>query len=166
MEERKILLRWIFLLMICFGLISSTAVYAGEKIDLLLKQGIELSNEGNYKTAVRKFKKILEIDPKNWEAHLNLGLIYFSMQKYDSALNELNYTIELSSTNATAYYSLGLLYEGKGLSEEKSLEKARKCNRKALDMWRKVLWYEQDKKKKKIARKHIERLEKISGKEK
>lgn len=67
--------------------------------------------KGDYAKAEAVYKKILEIDPKNSEAHIWLGWIYRNKGLYALAHEALAKALELDPWNAQVYVETGWLYQ-------------------------------------------------------
>lgn len=59
-------------------------------------RGIYLSTVGKYAQAAEDFKVVVEQQPKNGNAHYNLGLAYFELKQYDRARAEAKAARELN----------------------------------------------------------------------
>jgi tetratricopeptide (TPR) repeat protein len=63
------------------------------------------------KEAEDEFRKAIKINPKNIEAHKNLGNSLMNLKKYGEAEDEFIEVLSINPEDAGAYYSLGILYE-------------------------------------------------------
>ncbi|MDX1411995.1 MAG: tetratricopeptide repeat protein, partial [Nitrospirales bacterium] len=61
--------------------------------------------------AEQQFKEVIRLNPKDAEAHLNLGVIYANMNRLDDAEQAYQRAISLNPNLADAYYNLGVFYE-------------------------------------------------------
>jgi len=100
-------------------------------IDVLFSYGGYLNDEFvvEYEKAVDIFKKILEIEPKNYKALYNLGIAYFNLGQIENALKAYNNAITIKTDYKHCYYNIGLIYETK-----ENLKKALMYYEKALDI--------------------------------
>ncbi|HOC52569.1 MAG TPA: tetratricopeptide repeat protein [Caldisericia bacterium] len=57
-----------------------------------------------------KYKKAIELNPKDAEAHNNLGVLYYNQNKFKEAEYEYKKAIELNPNHAGAHNNLGGLY--------------------------------------------------------
>jgi len=98
-------------------------------IDVLFSYGGYLNDEFvvEYEKAVEIFKKILEIEPKNYKVLYNLGIAYFNLGQIENALKAYNNAITIKPDYKLCYYNIGLIYETK-----ENLNKALKYYEKAL----------------------------------
>lgn len=79
--------------------------------------------------AIRDYTSILQLNPKNKNAHFNLGYIHYTLLKvYDQAIKHYDDAIAADAGYAEAYYNRGLCYETLGniqaaqLDYEKALQ--------------------------------------------
>ena len=60
----------------------------GGRMEKLLEKGIKAYNHGNYKKALRKYKKARALDTNDWRPSYHLSICLFVMEKYEDALVE------------------------------------------------------------------------------
>jgi len=89
------------------------------------KRGMELYEQGNYVKAKLEFKNVLQIDPKDAEAHFMFGQIMGKEQDWRKAYALFLRAVELNPNHAGAQIHLGRLYAMSG-APEKALEAADK----------------------------------------
>jgi Flp pilus assembly protein TadD len=72
----------------------------------------------------------MELDAKDDEPHLHLGMIWLSQQRYEMAQNEFDAALRLNPNNYLAHGNLGLLHMGRGelAAAESHLRAALKLN--------------------------------------
>jgi len=78
-----------------------------------LEQAKAYFEKGQYREAVIEFKNVVQLDPKDAEAHYRLALTQLKlggMANLQGAFAELNRTVELDKTNRDAQLKLGELY--------------------------------------------------------
>src|SRR5437667_7532865 len=87
------------------------------------RQGAEIASEaqaalrqGNYSAAIRGFETLVKIAPAVAESHANLGLAYYSTNRFSEAAAQFQEALRLKPTLSNASYFRGL-----------SLAKAGKC---------------------------------------
>ena len=100
-------------------------------INLLFELGSQQNDElvANYDDAVLIFKRITEIEPKNYRAHYNLGIAFQNLNQFDKALNAFQTAITIKPDYYFCYYNMGLVFE-----EKKDLIKAIEYYEKALNI--------------------------------
>ncbi|MDH4264423.1 MAG: tetratricopeptide repeat protein [Deltaproteobacteria bacterium] len=65
--------------------------------------------------AIAKFKKVLDIEPKNYHARAMIGkILSFDKAKLDEAIVELQKSLEMSPDYTEAHFDLGRIYALKG----------------------------------------------------
>jgi tetratricopeptide (TPR) repeat protein len=73
--------------------------------------------------AEKAFKKVLELDPKHYQAMTGLGRLYsFDKNKLDQAEKLLQEALEESPDNLEAHFSLGMVYIMQGEQKKASRE--------------------------------------------
>ncbi len=77
-----------------------------------------------------KYKKAIELNPKDAEAHNNLGILYYNQNKFIEAEYEIKKAIRLDSNDAGAHNNLGALYynQNKFIEAEYEYKKAIELN--------------------------------------
>jgi len=68
----------------------------------------EARQAGQNDVAVKEFQEILRLDPKNAEAHANLGVIAYSQKDYSLAVNEFHAALDLRPAMWNAQAFLGM----------------------------------------------------------
>ncbi|MFX1488618.1 MAG: tetratricopeptide repeat protein, partial [Promethearchaeota archaeon] len=100
-------------------------------IDTLLNYGGYLNDEYvlKYKEAEKIFKRVIEIDPTNYRAHYNLGIVNYNLDDIEKAKQCYEEAIRIKPDYKHCLYNLGLAYE-----KEEDLMKALKYYEKALEI--------------------------------
>ncbi|MCF7858234.1 MAG: tetratricopeptide repeat protein [Candidatus Cloacimonetes bacterium] len=71
--------------------------------------------KGNYKAAIRQYKKAIHIYPEYYDAIGNLGITYMQLNRYDDAVKIFNHLIKKDIKNMhNNYYNLANIYKNKG----------------------------------------------------
>jgi len=86
-----------------------TEKYPREKL-AYFSLGIFFKNAGNYKGAIEKHKKVLELDPGFGLSHNDLGYIYIQMEDYQKAIEHFKEYLALNPGDANPYDSLAEVY--------------------------------------------------------
>ncbi len=91
-----------------------------DKIDLfnLIASARQDSLEGNAESAIEKFKKTVEQDPKIIDAHFMLGNEYYRKKSYEEALDSFKKALELKPDYDFAMINLANTYRKMGKTEE------------------------------------------------
>jgi len=106
---------------------QAKALYAQNEIDEALKllqskaeadrtaedwllTGNILQDKDKINEAVFMFKKSLEVNPKFYKAHYNLGYIYLIQDKPNMALSEFKQAVKYKDDFAYGYYNMGCAY--------------------------------------------------------
>lgn len=76
----------------------------------LMKQGVALGREKNFKKSIEKIAMAIELVPDNPELWYNLGLSYFNLSDYESAEKAWKKSIAFKSDHLDAHFNLGLIY--------------------------------------------------------
>ena len=87
----------------------------------LVKQGVELHNQGKYAEAIEKYKEALKADPENTQANYQIGFSLFSSGKGMEGVPFVEKAIKNSSTTtfaASGYDLLGSIYDQANLSDK------------------------------------------------
>lgn len=73
-------------------------------------RGNECVRAGDYSSAKQEFRKAIELNPDNANAHNGLGLVFYKLNLFDRALQEYENASALDSNNASAYNGMGNVY--------------------------------------------------------
>lgn len=69
-----------------------------------------LQDKDRLDEAVYMFKKAIDVDPKYYKAHYNLGYIYLTKEKPNMALAEFKQAVKYKDNFAYGYYNIGCAY--------------------------------------------------------
>src|SRR6185436_15374389 len=81
-----------------------------------------------YKKALEAYRKYLESNPDDAEAHYNLGQTYANLVQYSDAIREYRQATKLKTDDPDIYYDLGVAhtklaqYDAAAAAFQKSLE--------------------------------------------
>jgi tetratricopeptide (TPR) repeat protein len=74
------------------------------------EKGSYASESGNIDETIRCYRKTIEIDPVNAEAHSKLGSAYYRKEMFDEAVTEFKQAVALDPDNEGARISLRHAY--------------------------------------------------------
>ena len=57
--------------------------------------------------AISDFTKVIEADPKSYEAYYNRGFTKYTVEDYNGAINDFNLSIKIHSNNPRAFNDRG-----------------------------------------------------------
>ena len=57
-------------------------------------------------------------DPSNFNAHFNIGILYYRNNLFDEAIREFKKVIEINPDDSEAYYNLGNIFNKKKLYDD------------------------------------------------
>jgi tetratricopeptide (TPR) repeat protein len=116
MKRIKILL--LISIIACNGALAQN----NEDAKALVKQGVQLHDQGKYAEAIEKYNEALKIDPGNLYADFELGYTLFASGKVNDAIPFLEKVIASnSSLTAGAYDILGSIYDNSN-QKDKAIE--------------------------------------------
>jgi tetratricopeptide (TPR) repeat protein len=76
--------------------------------------GCAFADVGKYLGAQEAFEAALRANPENLDAHVNLGLMFFSQQKFDSSLKHLEHALDLDPSLHLLHLTAGHVRRMKG----------------------------------------------------
>lgn len=109
-----------FLLTLTLGLLFTVTLFGQEdRINELVKRGIELNDQGKYAEAVAKYNAALEIDINSEFATYELSYTYMTMGQYDNAVKYSKKVIKQNGSHLhEAYVVLGSSLDMLGKSKK------------------------------------------------
>lgn len=80
--------------------------------------------------AYQQYKQVLTLRPDSYQAHINIGNIFFLMQQYGASISQYKQALEIQPRSALAYYNMYIAQsEAFRLNEaDQSLARAREVN--------------------------------------
>jgi len=111
-------------LLFCIFLLGSAAQTPGsgtQEIQLHMQQAQAALQAKNLRTAAKEFGAVLVLDPRNVEAHINLGVIAFAQADYGNAAQHLRKALAVRPSIPQAKALLGICEKRLGDSSAKSL---------------------------------------------
>jgi len=95
----------------------------------LIKQGVQLNDQGKYAEAIAKYDEALKIDPENVQANYEMGFSLFVSGKGDEGIPYVEKTIKGATGNpsltAASYDLLGSIYD-QGHKSDQAIEAYKK----------------------------------------
>lgn len=98
--------------------LKRAAEISPESLQVYYIPGLIARTENRTDDAINYFKKILETDPNDVGANVNLGQIYIQQRKYQEAASVLTVAMNAEPYNGTAIYNLATALLRKGDREE------------------------------------------------
>lgn len=77
-------------------------------------EALALQHYGYYEEAEKKYKEILHWNENQADVLLNLGMLYYTTNRYQQALNMLLKSLEIEPSKAIQHYSIGLVLQKVG----------------------------------------------------
>jgi len=71
---------------------------------------VSYQKRGEKAKAMEEYRKVIEIDPLNVEAHNNLGVIYKDMGKLNQAVKEFQTVLSMNPRQEKAHNNLGIIF--------------------------------------------------------
>lgn len=75
-------------------------------------QAVAMLHAKQYDYAVKALHRVLELEPKMPEAHVNMGYALIGLEQYKAAVDFFDSATALKPMQVNAYYGLALAYEG------------------------------------------------------
>jgi tetratricopeptide (TPR) repeat protein len=83
-------------------------------VEELMNSGGSLLKNGAYTEAIGTFRKVLSMEPRNFEAQYNLAFAYMQAERYEKAIAEFKKALSLEPRNAECWANIGFAYERLG----------------------------------------------------
>ncbi len=83
-----------------------------------LQSGSDLSKKGDYESAIREFRQILERKPNDPYTLTSIGISYYFLKNYSDAISYLKASKEANPRMIDTYVYLGMSYEQQGKYKE------------------------------------------------
>jgi len=84
------------------------------EIDSRFRQGAAMLHAGEYAHAMTALHRVLELEPRIPEAHVNMGFALLGLERPTEALAFFQGAAELQPMQTNAYYGMALAYEALG----------------------------------------------------
>jgi Flp pilus assembly protein TadD len=92
-----------------FKLVTEDIFYQNQAA-ATINLGLAYFGKGDYPKALSVLRSVVANYPRDPRGRLNLGRVYFALDKFDLAVDEYKKAVELNKDYANAYYHLGLVY--------------------------------------------------------
>lgn len=100
---------------VCIEYFNNALRIKPESEEALYGRALFLQENGDYDRAIQDYTQILKLNPRNKNAHYNLGYLHYTYLKvYSQAIKHYDDAIAVDPNYAEAYYSRGLCYEAVG----------------------------------------------------
>jgi len=101
-------------------------VRKSRKLDPALRKALSYQEAEDYKAAIAIYRRVLQQNDTNQEAHFLLANLYTKLKRYEEAIVHYKRAIELAPDEPRFHYALGRLYEqyGDDTGDEKWYNKA------------------------------------------
>ncbi len=93
-------------------------VRSQQSVEDLMASGSGLLKNGSYTEAAGIFRKVVSMEPRNFEAQYNLAFAYLQSERYDKAVAEFNKALSLEPKNADCWANIGFAYERLGKTQK------------------------------------------------
>ncbi|MBN2106385.1 MAG: tetratricopeptide repeat protein [Deltaproteobacteria bacterium] len=96
--------------------------------DVLLSLGLLFKKEGGFSSSQKYYERILDKNPRNYKAAINLGNVHFAQNNWQAAIACYNQAVEMApSKTAAAHFNLSRIYQSKFMfnESEEALNKAK-----------------------------------------
>ena len=102
----------------------------GQMIQLLNNIGVSLARIGEHEKAIETYKKIIELNNKDYRAYYNMGISFYKLGRYEESIEAYKRAIELNPYDYKAYYNMGVSFHKLGRYEEaiEAYKKAKELN--------------------------------------
>jgi len=109
----------LFFIVVTCGYAHFSAIAQGSNTELI-KQGVELHNQGKYAEAIDKFSEALKSDPENEYANYEIAFSLYASKKPKDAIPHLQKVVKSSNTSlsVTAYSLLASIYDEDNQSQK------------------------------------------------
>lgn len=100
-----------------------------ETVKLYLKEGYAFRQDGKWKEALECYKKLIELEPENWEVHHYLGDALLNLKDYTAAIDAYQKVLSIQPSFTWSHYNLGVAWQNLG-----RWEKAIACYQKVSEL--------------------------------
>ena len=90
---------------------ANTQMEMGDCVDALFAAALKLHQANEFDAASALYQRILDIDPKHFDATHLTGLLAYQQKNYDLGILWMTKAIEMNPINAGPYSNMGILYK-------------------------------------------------------
>ena len=101
-----------------FSTLRNRRPIAAPKRSILLDGGKELYRRGKLPEAIREFRRVIRIKPREPDAHYMLAVALDGLENFDESIPEYRAAIELEPHHADAHHNLGVILADRDELEE------------------------------------------------
>ncbi len=113
----------------------------------LYQAAIELHQQGHLTGAEEKYHQFIQWDENNFDIWYNLGMLYYTTNRYSEAINALYKALEIDASKALVYYGIGMVLQKmeQNLEAIAAYEKAIEIDPNYIDAYNNLgnIWYRQ-----------------------
>lgn len=88
------------------------------KIKEWIDKGSNYFDKGKFNEAINVYKKALDLEPKNVDVLIKIGLSYRHLEEYETAIDYYDKVLEIEPDNKTALNNIGYVMEVRGEIED------------------------------------------------
>jgi tetratricopeptide (TPR) repeat protein len=97
-----------------FTIALAMPAFSEGSVEELMASGNALLKNGAYTEAIGTFRKVVSMEPRNFEAQYNLAFAYLQAERYDKSVAEFKRALSLDPKNAESWANIGFAYERLG----------------------------------------------------
>lgn len=121
---------FILVIVVFYFAADSAGLFEGKKdVNALITNANGLMDSGNYVDAIEEYKKVLEINPKNYDAKTDMGACLHTLGRNLEAKQVFEEVIKENPFHQIAMFNLGIVYSS--LNEH---DKAIECWNKTIEL--------------------------------
>src|ERR1700755_307305 len=79
-------------------------------VDQLFQNAVQAQQHGDLDTAIRDYQRVIELQPKFFDAEVNLAVALVHEGRFDEAIRHYRAALQLQPSNAAVRLNLGLAY--------------------------------------------------------
>jgi Flp pilus assembly protein TadD len=99
---------------VCILLLASISLAQNDKLEQLFRTAVEAQQRGDFATAIRDYRQLLQMAPNLADARANLGAALVHLGRFDEAITEYRTALKTDTNNGAIRMNLALAYYKKG----------------------------------------------------